>query len=271
HHAGLAILRRRSEQKDQWFASLRIPPAIYRPIQIDAMHADIWVNGCNIAIDPGTYRYNASGAWATIPLALGRSHNVIVSGDQDLAKRAGRFLYVPWPRVVVDDVAAVLPSDDSSFQCEFGRPIGRIKRWNRKFAFTENGAEVTDRLECQPDCPISVRWQLVDGEIVSDSFPSNPEATDTAVFVWRTPVGTVEASFQSDLSSISIEHTRGGGASRDPAAGWYAPRYGELAPCHSLNVQTSNGSATQLTITSRFRLIEPPAVCDSSKSVKEAT
>ncbi|MGB7324915.1 MAG: heparinase II/III family protein, partial [Rubripirellula sp.] len=71
HHAGLAILRRRSEQEHQWFASLRIPPAIYRPIQIDAMHADIWVNGCNIAIDPGTYRYNASGAWATIPLALG--------------------------------------------------------------------------------------------------------------------------------------------------------------------------------------------------------
>jgi hypothetical protein len=64
-----------------------------RPGHADQLHLDLWWNGLNIALDPGTYMYNALPPWdnALVGAAV---HNTLTVEGQDQMTRAGRFLYV---------------------------------------------------------------------------------------------------------------------------------------------------------------------------------
>lgn len=68
-----------------------------RPSQADLLHFDLWWKGENIALDPGTYRYNALPPWEH---ALGSTdvHNTVTVDDRDQMDRFGRFLWLPWAK-----------------------------------------------------------------------------------------------------------------------------------------------------------------------------
>lgn len=269
HHAGLAVLRGRDRQGAEQYAAMRVPPAVYRPSQVDAMHVDVWIDGCNVAIDPGTYRYNADGQWSTIPLALGSSHNVIGSEGHDLARRVGRFLYVPWPKVRIAPSPLSVPDSDQTVGGIWDRPIGGIQKWTRTMEMTEGGVVIRDRVSCRSKCPVELRWHLADGEVIDPSNAVPHQAVSRQAvsrqamsqpagqFQWKLPVGVVQLGIEVDCSEakLQLHHER----ASEQVAGWFAPRYGELAPCHRVVAEIVSGTATELTITSRFRLVESSA------------
>jgi hypothetical protein len=66
-----------------------------RPGHADQLHLDLWWRGQNIALDAGTYLYNAAPPWDN---ALARSlvHNTVTVNGLDQMTRAGRFLWLDW-------------------------------------------------------------------------------------------------------------------------------------------------------------------------------
>ena len=67
----------------------------HRPSHADLLHVDLWWNGVNVAIDPGTFSYNAPAPWDGA-LADTRFHNTVTVDGKDQMHRASRFLWLPW-------------------------------------------------------------------------------------------------------------------------------------------------------------------------------
>jgi asparagine synthase (glutamine-hydrolysing) len=67
----------------------------HRPADADMLHVDVWWRGQNVALDAGTYSYNAPPPWDS-PLARTASHNTVTVDRRDQMDRAGRFLWLPW-------------------------------------------------------------------------------------------------------------------------------------------------------------------------------
>jgi hypothetical protein len=66
-----------------------------RPGHADQLHLDLWWKGINIALDPGTYQYNADPPWDNA-LTHTAVHNTLTLGNQEQMTRASRFLYLDW-------------------------------------------------------------------------------------------------------------------------------------------------------------------------------
>ena len=64
-----------------------------RPGHADQLHLDLWWRGQNLAMDPGTYLYNAPAPWDN-SLALSAVHNTLTINNRDQMTHAGRFLFV---------------------------------------------------------------------------------------------------------------------------------------------------------------------------------
>lgn len=77
------------------FAFVRCASFRHRPGQADMLHTDIWWRGQNVAMDAGTYSYNAQPPWDNA-LAGTRYHNTVSIDDRDQMDAAGKFLWLPW-------------------------------------------------------------------------------------------------------------------------------------------------------------------------------
>jgi hypothetical protein len=73
-----------------------------RPGHADQLHLDLWVAGQNLAIDPGTYLYNAAYPWDN-SLASAIVHNTLTVDGRDQMRRAGKFLWLRWAQAKVLD------------------------------------------------------------------------------------------------------------------------------------------------------------------------
>ncbi|WP_242839753.1 heparinase II/III family protein [Syntrophorhabdus aromaticivorans] len=80
---------------DTGFAFTRCATFLDRPGQADMLHVDLWWRGQNIALDAGTYSYNAPEPWNN-PLAHTTYHNTVTVDGRDQMDRAGKFLWLPW-------------------------------------------------------------------------------------------------------------------------------------------------------------------------------
>ena len=69
-----------------------------RPGQADLLHTEVWRDGEALLLDPGTYRYNADPPWDNA-LASTRVHNTVSPAGRDQMLKAGRFLWLDWPKV----------------------------------------------------------------------------------------------------------------------------------------------------------------------------
>ena len=79
------------------FVMTRAPRFRHRPAQADALHVDLWWRGQNIALDAGTFSYNAAHPWDG-GLAATRFHNCVTVDGRDQMERVGRFIWMPWLR-----------------------------------------------------------------------------------------------------------------------------------------------------------------------------
>jgi hypothetical protein len=71
-----------------------------RPSHADQLHIDLWWQGVNVAMDPGTYQYNASPPWENA-LTGTAVHNTLLINGQDQMQKAGRFLWLDWAQAEV--------------------------------------------------------------------------------------------------------------------------------------------------------------------------
>jgi asparagine synthase (glutamine-hydrolysing) len=66
-----------------------------RPGHADMLHVDLWWHGQNIALDAGTYSYNAPAPWNNA-LAHTAVHNTVTVDHQDQMERLSKFFWSPW-------------------------------------------------------------------------------------------------------------------------------------------------------------------------------
>ncbi|MCA9263768.1 MAG: alginate lyase family protein [Planctomycetales bacterium] len=76
----------------------------HRPSHADQLHVDLWWRGENIAVDAGTYSYNAPSPWNN-PFAETRYHNTVTVDGLDQMNRVSRFLWLPWIQGIPGSVA----------------------------------------------------------------------------------------------------------------------------------------------------------------------
>ncbi len=71
-----------------------------RPSHADQLHVDLWWQGVNVALDPGTYQYNAPRPWNNA-LLTAQVHNTLTLDGQDQMTRADRFLWLDWAQAEI--------------------------------------------------------------------------------------------------------------------------------------------------------------------------
>lgn len=84
-----------TQRSKNGFVFIRCASFRHRPGQADMLHLDLWWRGQNIALDAGTYSYNAPAPWNNT-LTRTAYHNTVSVDGLDQMDRAGRFLWLPW-------------------------------------------------------------------------------------------------------------------------------------------------------------------------------
>lgn len=226
---------------NQSWAYLRWVHFSDRPGHADQLHLDLWWHGQNIALDAGTYLYNAPPPWDN-SLARTSVHNTIQVNHQDQMTRAGRFLYLDWAQGEL--IARKSAADHGSLrivaQHDGYRRLGVIHQREVTVSPGEHwkvedrliplpgsrkarGRQVTACLHWHlPDLP----WELVDGCLELTS-----------------PHGKITLEIQPG-SSVHLDELRltragellTGQGSADPSAGWHSLTYGVKHPALSLDL-----------------------------------
>ncbi|MCZ6703266.1 MAG: alginate lyase family protein, partial [Ignavibacteria bacterium] len=80
---------------DKSFIFTRCASYKHRPSDSDMLHVDLWWKGINIALDPGTYSYNAPNFWKD-GLAGTAFHNSVTVDNLDQMDKISSFLWLPW-------------------------------------------------------------------------------------------------------------------------------------------------------------------------------
>jgi hypothetical protein len=217
------------------WAELRAVTFQERPAHADQLHVDLWWRGTNIAMDPGTYLYNAPSPWENA-LATTRVHNTIEIDRVDQMTRAGRFRWVDWAQARVNSSPADLSDRDRITASHAGYSARGVLHRRTLAVNHPDIWSVTDELiplSSHQNVPhhISLRWLL----------PDMPWSWQTDTLELRLPHGIVHLRIhcgvpggQTELP-INVSLTRCGepicGTSvPDPILGWYSPTYGQKIP-----------------------------------------
>lgn len=65
------------------------------PAHADMLHCDIWIDGRNVAFDPGSYAYSDPNNWGET-FKETRAHNTVTVDGQSQMRKARRFLWTDW-------------------------------------------------------------------------------------------------------------------------------------------------------------------------------
>ncbi len=224
------------------WAHLRVAEGNLRLAHADQLHLDLWWQGQNIALDPGTYLYNAKAPWDN-PLAATQFHNTVTVNKQDQMTRASRFMYLDWSRgCVAEKSQRKIVAEHNGY-----RKLGVTHR--RAVSFEENTWRVEDDLIPNTQLPNTYRlhWLLQDGEW---EMESSDEKVDVSL---KTEQGLIKLSLHFSLitchpSSLTLARAGEliyGNADIPPTRGWYSPTYGVKIPALSLALEVTASDAVQ--------------------------
>lgn len=200
----------------------------HRPTQSDQMHVDIWWNGHNIAIDPGTYSYNGEDDWREIPLMKNQFHNSVLVDGKEPEQQVSKFLLLPW-----NDTVRVIPKKQPKFLA---------MEWSRKLNFgLEHSVEHHRAVSVLPN----------DVLVVLDGLWSRGEHLYQLNWLLGEKDWDLQDKLQGKLrlqidSSDYYVHVRGNGKTEldcatgveGSARGWFAPHYLERQPTLSCQLTT---------------------------------
>jgi hypothetical protein len=197
----------------------------HRPSQADLLHVDVWWHGQNLAIDPGTYSYNAPPPWNN-PFAETQYHNTVSIGSASQMQQVGRFLWLPW---VTGNVRAIRRSQKGHLAYWEGEHNG-YQRLKAPVAYRraiirlgEAHWLVLDRLESAGEHDYRLHWLLAD---LPFDWNEQRQALilQTSERPYRVQIGAVDAIVRTSIVRGEPESPRG----------WYAPYYQVRQPAVSL-------------------------------------
>lgn len=139
-------------------AYLRYPRFEFRPSQCDALHADLWVDGCNLLRDAGSYSYNAPDVDTSYFSGTG-AHNTVQFDDREQMPRISRFLFGSWPTAV--DVVPV-NSTSEGIIAHAGYRDWRGAIHHRCLQLGDDSLVCIDRVEGHAKMAV-LRWRLAPG------------------------------------------------------------------------------------------------------------
>ena len=232
---------------DAW-ASLRTARFTSRPAHADQLHVDLWYHGYNIALDAGTFQYNAPSPWDN-GLAQTMAHNTIMINEKNQMDRAGRFLWLDWAQSkILDQSDNLICAEQYGYQklrVVHRRTLKRIstRKWEIvDFVFSPSSSK--------DEYKIDLHWLLPDWPM---QFSGN-------TCTLSTPFGSVKLHISSKIKTLTSELTiykkgqsTSGDAQEEPLLGWFSPTYGQKLP--ALSIRYSVTHAVPLTITSQFTFL----------------
>jgi hypothetical protein len=203
---------------------LRCPEKfLHRPSQADLMHVDLEWRRQPITIDAGTFCYNTSGPLSGA-MKEAAVHNSVTFDDAEPLAKAGRFLYLPWPKGTAemrrDDGGAYFEATHDGWakhgaghvrQCRIAGPDSFV---------------IFDRLSKRCMGKARLHWLLAD---VPYNFDAN-----AGRLVLHTVQGDYAIKWKVPADSVRATLVR---ADPTSARGWWSPYYFHAAPALSLSVE----------------------------------
>jgi hypothetical protein len=199
------------------FAFWRTAQYRHRPAQADNLHLDIWFDGVNLALDPGTYSYNKPVPWDNA-LARTRVHNTGNADGLDQMTRAGRFLWLDWNDAVVIDHVQHDVSDLWLLETRLIPKAHGSSRHRRAILRSGDAYAIADALKAETAQHIGIHWNLAP----LDWTPT--QTTNNLCLSSPNFIVTVQC-----LQPASI--TIGLGEDKTRLTGWQSRYYGVLEPC----------------------------------------
>ena len=217
-------------RSESGFAFARCGGFKHRPSHADSLHVDVWWRGQNIALDAGTYSYNAPPPWDN-SLSKTNVHNTLSVDDCDQMEKASRFLWLPWlhgrsaPATTSQKGHLVhwQGQHDGYFRLE--SPVNHCRALVR---IGDQHWLVIDRLMGASEHTCRLNWLLIDAEYQFDQ-KQKLVSLETPEGLYHVGCGAVCDDAICSLVRADEESTRG----------WYSRRYYEKQPALSLALEAT--------------------------------
>lgn len=234
------------------WAYLRVAHFNSRPGHADQLHLDIWWRGINLALDPGTYLYNAPVPWDNA-LTSTFVHNTITINQAEQMTRAGRFLYLDWAQAAIHALEFAREGGIARAVCNHSgyERFGIIHQ--RSVESCADGWNVEDRLlpikgKYIESTQARLHWLLPDWEWDLNARETGIDLNLHSPFGWiGMQVNSEDSTGKfSSTHHLIIELIRAGqviapvmqkSASPNPTWGWFSPTYGVKIPALSFSIQ----------------------------------
>jgi hypothetical protein len=240
-------------QGETW-AYLRAKQLTSRPGHADQLHLDLWWRGLNLALDPGTYSYNAEPPWDNA-LTSTLVHNTISAEGREQMTRAGRFLYLDWQAA---NATWGGEGDLRQGRLELHASQRAYGLWHRRSVVSREGLwQIEDHLypldpsQPQPVHRYRLHWLVPDWEWELAKREAGVELRLKSPHGWITlQVSLDPAELELAPTLIRAGKLLHGAGTASPIFGWVSPTYGLKVPALSLAVEVQ--SSGSLTFTSQF-------------------
>lgn len=204
-----------------------------RPGQADTLHVDLWWRGTNMAMDAGTYSYNAPAPWNN-PFAHTAYHNTVTVDGLDQMERVGKFLWLPW---LHGKFLADQKSNESTIQRLTGEHDGYarlrhpVTHRRSLFRLQNETWVIADRLMSSATHHYRLHWLLPDYGHTWDESTGTMELKTGKGPYWVRLLASPGARGVYSLVRADTQSPRG----------WHAPCYNSREPALSIDL-TAAGS-----------------------------
>ena len=184
-----------------------------RPSQADNLHIDIWVNGENILVDGGSYKYNCDVDTLQYFMGTG-SHNTVMIGNDSQMLKGSRFIWYYWSQ----RNSVTLIEEESCFKF-----IGCISC----FKFLQSN--ILHKREVMID-KNNLLWKI------SDTI-QNYSGHKPIKQLWHLGPCTLKDSVKIYITNAEIENIK-----LVNTTGWYSSLYGHKEPIKQIVAETLDKS-----------------------------
>lgn len=231
---------------DRSWAYLRAARFRNRPGHADQLHLDLWWNGVNIALDAGTYLYNAGSPWDN-SLSGSIVHNTVTVNGLDQMTRAGRFLWLDWAQAsgVTFQAAANHSWQSGAAQHDGYRRSGvhhrRVVRANRQDCWlVEDTLSASGGTAEKKVYNLRLHWLLPDWQwdLSQEDTPAELKLVSEQGVVALTLDCTAAqpAGQPATIQLVRAGELLAGSGEAPQIGGWYSPTYGLRLPALSLSL-----------------------------------
>ncbi len=202
-----------------------------RPSHADQLHVDLWMREKNIAIDAGTYLYNAPGIWRN-GLARTSVHNTVTVDDRDQMTSLSRFTWINWAQGRTLQTASSAASSWRGTHEGYLRLTDPVRHTRSVLSLGGNRWLVVDHLDAKQIHRYRLHWLL-------DDFSYTENSEQNSILLRTDPADIqVRAGMLTGNSTFSIVH-----ADANSARGWRSLYYGQKQPAISLALEANQARA----------------------------